>query len=115
MNVLVTGGAGFLGAHILSVLQAAGHECFAYDVARPRPELLAIAPGLTQRLRTGSIEDVARLLEVCRADRIELIGHAAARLGLEPSLADPVGFYRTNILGQVNVCEVGRKLGLHKV
>jgi nucleoside-diphosphate-sugar epimerase len=115
MNILVTGGAGFLGAHLVSALQAAGHECFAYDVANAGPELLAVAPTLAQRLRIGSIEDGERLLEACRADRIELIVHAAARLGLEPSLADPVGFYRTNVLGQVNVCEVARKLGLPKV
>jgi nucleoside-diphosphate-sugar epimerase len=115
MKVLVTGGAGFLGAHTFAVLQAAGHECFAYDLAAPGPELLAVTPALQERVRLGSIEDGERLLEVCRADGIDGIVHAAARLGLEPSLADPAGFYRTNILGQVNVCEAGRKLGLRKV
>ena len=115
MNVLVTGGAGFLGGYVMSALEAAGHEAFAYDIAPPEPEMLAVAPVLGRRLRRGSIDDVERLVDVCRDDRIEAIIHAAARLGLEPSLADPVGFYQTNIMGLVNVCEVARKLGLRKL
>ena len=41
MNVLVTGGTGFLGAYVMAALEAAGHAPFAYDVAPPSPEMLA--------------------------------------------------------------------------
>jgi nucleoside-diphosphate-sugar epimerase len=115
MNVLVTGGAGFLGAYVMAALEAAGHDAFAYDLAPPSPDLLAVAPSLARRLRRGEIGDFARLLEVCRADRIEAIVHAAGMVGLEASLAQPLAFYQTNIMGLVHACEAARQLGMRKL
>ncbi|TPQ39770.1 NAD-dependent epimerase/dehydratase family protein [Cupriavidus pinatubonensis] len=115
MNVLVTGGAGFLGGHMVAALEAAGHRAFAYDIAKPTPEVLSVAPVLASRLRIGRIDDCNHLMDVCRSDGIEAIVHGAARLGFEPSLADPMGFYQTNIMGQVSVCEVAQKLELCKL
>lgn len=115
MNVLVTGGAGFLGGYVVAALTAAGHNPVAYDVAPPGAEMLAVAPQLSTCCRSGSITDMARLFEVCRSERIDAIVHTAGRVGLEPSLADPPAFYETNIMGLVNVCEVARQLGLRKL
>jgi nucleoside-diphosphate-sugar epimerase len=115
MNVLVTGGAGFLGGYVMAALEAAGHEPFAYDIAPPGAEILSVAPALATRLRQGGIGDVERLLEVCRADRIETIVHNAGRVGREASLTDPVAFYQTNIMGLVNVCEAARKLEMRRL
>lgn len=115
MNVLVTGGAGFLGGNAMSALAAAGHNAIAYDIASPSDEILAVAPSLASSCRSGSIDDISRLVEVCRAERIEAIVHTAGRVGLGPSLADPVAFYQTNIMGLVNVCEAARQLGVRKL
>ena len=46
MNVLVTGGTGFLGGYVMAALEAAGHAPIAYDIAPPAPEMLAVAPSL---------------------------------------------------------------------
>jgi nucleoside-diphosphate-sugar epimerase len=115
MNVLVTGGAGFLGGYAMAALEAAGHSAFAYDVAPPSPEMLAVSPSLASRLRPGQIGDIAHLFEVCRAEKIEAIVHAAGIVGLETSLAQPVATYQTNIMGLVNVCEAARQFGMRKV
>lgn len=115
MNVLVTGGAGFLGAYVMAALEAAGHSALAYDVAPPTPDLLAVSPSLASRMRLGQIGDIARLFDVCRAARIEAIVHAAGIVGLETSLAQPVTTYQTNTMGLVNVCEAARQLGMRKV
>jgi UDP-glucose 4-epimerase len=115
MNVLVTGGAGFLGGYAMSALAAAGHNAVAYDIAPPSDEILAVTPSLASSCRSGSIDDIGRLIEVCRAERIEAIVHTAGRVGLEPSLANPVAFYQTNIMGLVNVCETARMLGVRKL
>jgi nucleoside-diphosphate-sugar epimerase len=115
MNILVTGGCGFLGAYITAALQSAGHEVFVYDIALPRPELLDVAPILADRFIAGEISDDKSLFDVCRENKIQVIIHAAAQLGLEASLANPVGFYRTNVMGTVNVCETARKLEMRKL
>ena len=115
MNVLVTGGAGFLGGYIMDALQQKGHEAFAYDIAPPSADTLAVFPNIASRFRSGQINDIARLFEVCRSDKIEAIIHSAGMVGLEPSLEQPIATYQTNIMGLVNVCEVARQLSMRRV
>ena len=110
MNVLVTGGAGFLGGYIMADLLRLGHEAFAYDIAPPAPDTLAISPDIAVRFRAGQINDIARLFDVCRGEKIDAIIHSAGMVGLEPSLQQPIATYQTNIMGLVNVCEVARQL-----
>jgi nucleoside-diphosphate-sugar epimerase len=115
MNVLVTGGAGFLGGYVMASLETAGHTATAYDMAPPGPETIDVSPSLASRLRLGRIDDLARLFDVCRAERIEAIVHAAGIVGLETSLMQPAATYQTNIMGLVNVCEAARQLRMRKV
>jgi len=115
MNVLVTGGAGFLGGYIVAALLRQGHQAFAYDIAPPGADTLAVAPGIAARFRSGQINDIARLFAVCRDDKIEAIVHSAGMVGLEPSLEQPIATYQTNIMGLVNVCEVARQLSMRRV
>lgn len=115
MNVLITGGAGFLGAHAFNALHQAGHRVFIYDRASPAPDMLFVAPALAQDLRIGAIDDLQRMAEVCRSDGIDAIIHMAALVGFEPSLQDPVAFYKTNVMGLVNVCEAARLAGVPRL
>jgi nucleoside-diphosphate-sugar epimerase len=115
MNVLVTGGAGFLGGYIIAALQRQGHEAFAYDIAPPGADALAVSPDIAVRFRAGQINDLARLFGVCRDEKIEAIIHSAGMVGLEPSLQQPIAAYQTNIMGLVNVCEVARQLEMRRV
>ncbi len=115
MNVLVTGGAGFLGGYVMAALASQGHEAFAYDIAPPGPETLAVAPNVAARFRAGQINDFARLVDVCRTERIDAIIHSAGIVGLELSLQQPVATYQTNVMGTVNVCEVARQLRIRRV
>jgi UDP-glucose 4-epimerase len=115
MNVLVTGGAGFLGSYVMAALGKHGHEAFAYDIARPGMETLVVSPDVSTRFRAGQINDVARLLDVCRSERIEAIVHTAGMVGLELSLEQPVATYQTNVMGLVNVCEVARQLRMRRI
>jgi nucleoside-diphosphate-sugar epimerase len=115
MNVLVTGGAGFLGGYIMAALERQGHEAIAYDIAPPGAETLAVCPDIAARFRSGQINDVARLFAVCRDEKIESIIHSAGMVGLELSLQQPIATYQTNIMGLVNVCEVARQLDMRRV
>ena len=115
MNVLVTGGTGFLGAYVIAALEAAGHAPLAYDIAPPSSEMLFVAPTLASRFRPGQIGDIARLFEVCRGAKIEAIVHAAGMVGLEQSLAQPLATYQTNIMGLVHACEAAHRLGMRRL
>lgn len=114
MNVLVTGGAGFLGSYVMNALFAAGHDAIAFDVASPGPEALAITAGSRGQYRLGQVTDQARLFDVCLSDKIDTIVHAAGVVGLEPSLMQPWATYQTNVMGFVNVCEVARQLRMRR-
>jgi UDP-glucose 4-epimerase len=115
MHVLVTGGAGFLGGYVMAALAKLGHKAFAYDIVPPNAETLAVSPDVAAQLRTGQIGDIARLFDVCRSEKIEAIVHTAGIVGLEVSLQQPVATYQTNVMGQVNVCEVARQLQMRRV
>ena len=115
MNVLVTGGAGFLGGYVMAALGRQGHEAFAYDVAPPGPDASAVSPGTAGRFRSGQVNDIARLFAVCGEEKIKAIIHSAGIVGLEPSLEQPMATYQTNIMGLVNVCEVARQLQMRRV
>lgn len=115
MKILVTGGAGFLGAYIFDALTRTGSEVYAYDRAHVAPDLAWIAKGLPEALILGEIADVASLSTACRTVKPDVIVHAAARVGFEPSLEDPSAFYQTNVMGFVNVCEVARAFDVRKV
>lgn len=109
MRVLVTGGAGFLGSHVMRALALAGHRAVSYDLTVPGPVEREIAEGTVGTHLVGQITDAARLFEVCRTEKIEAIVHSAGMVGLETSLAQPAATYHTNIMGMVNVCEAARQ------
>jgi nucleoside-diphosphate-sugar epimerase len=115
MNVLVTGGAGFLGGYVMAALARCGHDAFAYDITQPGAETLAVSPDIEKRFRPGQINDIARLFDVCRTEKIEAIIHTAGMVGLELSLAQPIATYQTNVMGLVNICEVARQLNMRRV
>jgi nucleoside-diphosphate-sugar epimerase len=110
MNVLVTGGAGFLGSYVMNALIDARHTPFSYDIAAPGPEAAAITTNPRAQYRIGQISDQARLFDVCVSDKIEVIVHTAGIVGLDVSLTQPAATYQTNIMGLVNVSEVARQL-----
>jgi UDP-glucose 4-epimerase len=115
MNILVTGGAGFLGSYVMAALAGAGHTPISFDVTGPGPEALAVFADGQARYRVGQVTDQARIFDVCRSEKIDAIVHAAGMVGLELSLAQPSATYQTNIMGTVNVCEAARQLGLRRV
>lgn len=115
MKILVTGGCGFLGAYIILALKAEGHNPIAYDYGNPSKELEYLLPELANLRHCGDISDQGALASICEREGIEAIVHAASRVGFESSLADPKGYYQTNIMGFVNVCEAARAASVGKV
>jgi UDP-glucuronate 4-epimerase len=122
MAVLVTGGAGFIGSHIVERLIARGDEVVVlddfnnyYDPAIKERNLAGFVghPGL--RLVRGDIADEAAVGQAFAIRRISAVVHLAARAGVRPSLRDPLLYERTNIRGALLILEQSRRVGVERV
>jgi len=113
MNVLVTGGAGFIGSHTVEALLAAGARVTVLDnFSNGKRTNLPDAP---ERLRV--IEGDIRDLETVRtaiADASHVL-HLAAQVSVQASIADPLDSCRQNVLGFVTVLEAARAVGVQRV
>ena len=121
-NVLVTGGAGFIGSHLVARLLAEGGWRVVvlddfndfYDPALKRRN---VEPHLGREgfeLREADIRDRAALEEIFEETKFDVIVHLAARAGVRPSLAEPVLYTETNINGTVNLLELARGHGVRQ-
>jgi UDP-glucuronate 4-epimerase len=119
MNVLVTGGAGFIGSHVVERLLERGHGVAVaddfndfYDPAVKRRNVETFAK--RARIVEADIRDAARLREIFTSNRFDAIFHLAARAGVRPSLAQPQLYTQVNIVGTQNLLELAREFGVRK-
>jgi UDP-glucose 4-epimerase len=113
-RVLVTGGAGFLGAHLVRALALRGDRVVAFDnFLTANPANLA---DLQDRVEvvSGDITDLSHVLRVVKEQRIERIIHAAAISSVIPSIAKPALTVRVNVEGTINVLEAMRLFELQR-
>lgn len=114
MSYLVTGGTGFVGAHVVRMLAQDGEQVIAYDV-NPDKNLLEKLIGKEERegamVISGDVTDLAHLIHTCREHYVETVIHTAALLGSE----NPYLTVRVNCEGTVNVLEASRILGVKRV
>ena len=118
MNVLVTGGAGFIGSTLVDRLLAEGHDVDVLDdlSTGTLANLAAARAERTHRLRFHQIDvcdDHVGDLVVRRAP--EVVVHLAGRPGVRRSVTHPVDDATTNVVGTVNVLEAARRAGARKV
>jgi UDP-glucuronate 4-epimerase len=117
MRTIVTGGAGFIGSHLVDRLLAEGHEVTAvdnFDRFYPRAlkeRNLASARGHRHfRLEEFDIRDAPGVERLVSAVQPEAIVHLAARAGVRPSIEDPALYAEVNVVGTVHWLEAARKV-----
>jgi UDP-glucose 4-epimerase len=112
---LVTGGAGFIGSHVVDRLLADGHAVRVLDnFSSGRLENLAFAStyaGL--EVVRGDLRDLA-CVEAAAAG-VEVIFHQAAMRSVPQSVADPLGTNASNVTGTLHVFEAARRQGVRRV
>ena len=111
MNVLVTGGAGYVGSHAAKLLASEGHEIWVYDnlVFGHRA---AVAPG---RLIEGDLLDRGKVEAVLREQRIDAVMHFAAFAYVGESVTDPAKYYHNNVVGTLSLMEAMRAVGVSRI
>jgi UDP-glucose 4-epimerase len=112
MKVLVTGGAGFIGSHVADELLAAGHHVVVVDNLHTGSRANVPAGAVFYE---ADIRDEKALAEIFEKEQIEAISHQAALANVRESMADPVVYSQTNILGTLNLLELARKHGCQKI
>jgi UDP-glucose 4-epimerase len=106
MHVLVTGGSGFIGSHVVDSLIAGGHAPRIYDLRESpyHPNVPAVL---------ADLDDLDRLCEAL--DGCDAILHLAASADVNEVLADPVEAERRNARGTLHVLEAARRAGVGRV
>lgn len=119
--VLVTGSAGFIGSHVAEALLARGKRVVGIDNFDPFYDLALKQRNVSETMRRAP-QDAYHLVEadICDADamrrvfeshRPEGVIHLAAKAGVRPSIADPVGYARVNVVGTSVLLEESRRAG----
>ena len=114
MKVLVTGGAGFIGSHVVDVLLAAGHQVSIVD------NLWAAGGGRMEnvnpqaRFHKVDVRD-ASLAGIFEEERPEAVCHLAAQHSVKISTDDPAHDAEVNILGLINLLQCATRYGVRKV
>jgi UDP-glucuronate 4-epimerase len=123
MNILVTGGAGFIGSNLCERLLNEGNNVWAFDdlndfypVSKKERNLRELeAMGKPFKLIRGTLTDQRAVDGALDAAKFDQIVHLAARAGVRPSLEDPILYQEVNVTGTVRLLEAARKRGVKKV
>lgn len=115
-NLLITGGAGFIGSHLVDRLLATDVERVTviddfndfYDPSIKRDNIREHLKDPRYSLNEVDIRNRAALEQVFKTNNFDCVVHLAARAGVRPSLSEPQLYTETNINGTLNLLELAR-------
>jgi len=113
MRVLVTGGAGFIGSHLVEKLLASGHQVVIlddfndfYDPQTKHANVAGLARDVT--VYHVDLRDSESVRNLFHREKVDAIAHLAARAGVRPSIQQPRLYYDTNVTGTLHLLEAAR-------
>lgn len=115
MKVLITGTAGFIGFHLAQRMLAEGHRVVGldgltdyYDIGLKRRRHAMLAHSAQFSAVIERLENRERVAELVATFEPEVIVHLAAQAGVRASIADPLGFVGSNVVGTMHLLEAAR-------
>ena len=110
-TVLVTGGAGYIGSHMVKRLAAAGHRVVVYDdLSRGNRDAVP-----AELLVVGELHDAARLGDVFARHDVDAVMHFAALAYVGESVTEPASYYRNNVGGTQSLVDTMRDHGVERL
>ena len=111
MKVMVTGGAGFIGSHIVDLLIENGHEIIIVD---------SLVHGKKENINKHAkfyCNDICdeNIWKVFEKEKPEIVIHEAAQTNVSKSIENPIFDANVNIMGTLNILECCRKFGVRKI
>ena len=111
MKIIVTGGAGFIGSHLVDAYVADGHEVHVVDDFSTGREANVNPKAVVHRLDIADADAVKLITEI----KPDVLNHHAAQMDVRHSVADPAFDARVNIIGFVNLLQGCLEAGVKKV
>ena len=119
MNILLTGGLGYLGSHAAVALLAAGHQVVLLDnLSNSRAEVadqIAQIAGQPVRLVVGDIRDTALLKQVMQDAGTDAVMHFAGLKVVGDSSRDPLAYYQNNVTGTLSLLQAMKAAGVQRL
>jgi UDP-glucuronate 4-epimerase len=119
MKILVTGGAGFIGSHLVEKLLADGHNVAIlddfndfYDPQIKRANISAVQKDIT--VNDVDLRGADKVANVFAKEKFDAVFHLAARAGVRPSIQQPQLYYDTNVVGTLHLLEGARTSGVER-
>jgi UDP-glucuronate 4-epimerase len=121
-TIIVSGGCGFIGSHLIDRLLAEGNRVICFDsfdnLYDPALKFKNVEPHINNpnfRLISGSVTESESMEKAFSVWGIDAVVHLAALAGVRPSVQSPGLHFRVNVLGTVNMLELCRKNGVEKI
>jgi UDP-glucose 4-epimerase len=111
MNVMVVGGAGYIGSHAVRLLIDAGHTVWVYDNLS-RGHRAAVPAGM---LIEGELADRGQIVAALREKNIDAVMHFAAFALVNESVNDPSLYYRNNVIAALELLDAMREADVKKI
>ena len=122
MKYLVTGGAGFIGSHLVDMLLSKSHEVVVidnfndyYDVSIKKRNIEQHLKNSRYTLYRANIEDVTNLEQIFQKHSFDVVIHLAGQAGVRHSIDHPSEHIKANVLGTMNVLECMHKYHVPKI
>ena len=119
MRILVTGGAGFIGSHLVEKLLVVGHEVVVlddfndfYDPQIKHANIAGFAKDVT--VCHADLRDGASVRSLFHREKFEMVAHLAARAGVRPSIQHPQLYYDTNVSGTLHLLNAAYATGVER-